>query len=212
MASSYSLFPDSDFYSRFQIQNRLPELLSVPKAVPGSFMPVIYYDKGRVIDIMRWGFTPQWAKDLSFGAKNFHAPSETILESTVFRGSFNSCRCLVPASAIHYYLNTSLQKENYSLTLKGESVFSLAGLYSLWESPDGSYLPTFAVMTVPAPPPSPPLPRPYACHFVSRLRIALAQSHRSLRPPISTHPLHLRLLIVAYQTITPPRLLCYYRE
>lgn len=152
MSSDYSLIPGSDFYSRFEIKNSLPELISVTHIRPGAFMPVIFNDHGRHIDIMRWGFTPQWAKDLSFGAKNFHAPSEHILESAVFRGSFNSCRCLVPASGFYNFITTSEHKENYFITVKNESVFSFAGLYSIWESADGSYLPTFAIMTTPSSP------------------------------------------------------------
>jgi len=139
MCGSYSLIPGSKFYSRFSLSNKLPNLPSFSNSRPGQFLPIIYRDNKNIIDVMRWGLIPQWAKNLDFGAKLFNARSETILEKPSFRGSFNSCRCLVPASG--FFENRRL------FQFKDKSLFSLAGLYSKWESPDGSFLPTFTIIT-----------------------------------------------------------------
>ncbi len=141
MCDQYAFHPSPDFYSRFSLNNKLPALLSVNKAAPDSFMPIIFWENGSKIDIMRWGFVPQWAKNLDFGTRLFNAKAETVLENKAYCGSFNSCRCLIPVN------NFSFSKSNRSFKLKYESMFCLAGLYSLWESPDGSFLPTFTILT-----------------------------------------------------------------
>lgn len=142
MCGRYAFTPDFDFYNHYQTKNKLPSLESFTSARPGQFLPVVYRDKDNIINVMRWGLIPHWAKNLDFGAKLFNARSETILEKPSFRGSFNSCRCLVPASGFY-------EAKKY-FRLKNNSVFSLAGIYSLWESETGDYLPTFSIITTTA--------------------------------------------------------------
>lgn len=142
MCGIFTFNPTSTFYDRYSLSNKLPSLKPVPRATPGQFLPVIYRDQTNIIDVMRWGLIPQWAKNTDFGSKLFNARSETILEKPSFRGSFNSCRCLVPVSGF-------FENRRY-LTLADNPVFSLAGLYSVWESPDGSILPTFTIITTQA--------------------------------------------------------------
>lgn len=142
MCGIFTFNPTSDFYDRYSLSNRLPSLQPVPRATPGQFLPVIYRDKVNIVDVMRWGLIPQWAKNTDFGSKLFNARSETILEKPSFRGSFNSCRCLVPVSG--FYEARRLFK------IKDTQMFSLAGLYSLWESGNGNFMPTFTIITTAA--------------------------------------------------------------
>jgi putative SOS response-associated peptidase YedK len=141
MCDQYAFRPTSDFYSRFSLKNKLPRLLTVNNAAPGNFMPIIFWDKGNTVDIKRWGFVPQWAQNLDFGTRLFNAKAETVLENRAYCGSFNSCRCLIPVNSF------SFLKAHRSYKLKNETAFSLAGLYSNWESPDGSFMPTFTILT-----------------------------------------------------------------
>ena len=142
MCGRYSFIPTSNFYDRFDITNRLPSLPSVFSATPGQFLPVIYRDSTNLIDVMSWGLIPPWAKNLDFGSTLFNARSETIAQKPSFSGSFNSCRCLVPVSGFY--------EAGKFYTLPDEPVFSLAGIYSRWESSNGDYLPTFCIVTTAA--------------------------------------------------------------
>jgi putative SOS response-associated peptidase YedK len=142
MCGRYAFNPDTNFYSRYPTKNKLPPLESFDSCRPGDFLPVIYQDHDLIIDVMRWGLIPQWAKNLDFGATLFNARSETLSQKPSFSGSFVSCRCLVPCSGFY--------EARQFFNLKDQSVFSLAGLYSLWESPSGDYLPTFTIITTEA--------------------------------------------------------------
>ena len=53
-------------------------------------MPVVAESHGqRVLDLVRWGLVPSWAKDLSIGDRLINARAETVLTSNAFKRAFD---------------------------------------------------------------------------------------------------------------------------
>ena len=69
---------------------------------PMQESPIVAIEDGkRVMQLMRWGLVPSWAKDETIASKLINARGETVAEKPSFRTSFKKRRCLVPATG--YY-------------------------------------------------------------------------------------------------------------
>src|SRR5271157_5883633 len=67
---------------------------------------VVDRDDERVVDRFRWGLVPHWSKDLTAGSRLIKARAETIAIFPVFRHSFRSKRCLIPADGFYEWQRT----------------------------------------------------------------------------------------------------------
>ncbi len=84
----------------------------------------------------RWGLIPSWAKEKSAGDRMFNARSETVDVKPSFKSSFQSKRCLVPATGFYEYEKLDSGKRRPCLfKLKTGDLFSFAGLWSEWCDP-----------------------------------------------------------------------------
>ena len=56
---------------------------------PTQMIPVVLEQSGeRIIEALRWGLIPSWAKDESIGSKMINARAETLAEKPSFRDAF----------------------------------------------------------------------------------------------------------------------------
>src|SRR5258706_27471 len=55
----------------------------------------------RVLDRVRWGLVPSWAKDLKIGDRQITARAETIAAKPAYRRAFAKRRCLIPADGFY---------------------------------------------------------------------------------------------------------------
>jgi putative SOS response-associated peptidase YedK len=103
---------------------------------------------GRRIEHVRWGLVPGWADDPKIGYKMINARSETAATKPGFRGAMKYRRCIVPVSGFYEWkkINTKT-KQPHHITVEGEDVFGLAGLWELWQDADGNELETMAILT-----------------------------------------------------------------
>lgn len=113
---------------------------------PSQKLAVISGDNPGTLSIMRWGFVPFWAKDISIGNKMINAKSETITEKPSFRQSFRNKRCLVPADAF-YEWQQDKDKNPFRIMMKDESLFAMAGLWSRWKDAEDRTRDSFAIIT-----------------------------------------------------------------
>jgi len=106
-------------------------------------------DDDRVLAGMRWGLVPSWAKDVSIGNRMINARSETAAGKPAFRAAFRRRRCLVPADGFYEWqkVEGSRTKQPFHIRMADASLFGLAGLWEHWQSPDGSEVETFTVLT-----------------------------------------------------------------
>jgi putative SOS response-associated peptidase YedK len=96
---------------------------------------------------MRWGLVPVWAKDDKIGSKMINARAETIAEKPAFRNLLTRKRCLIPADGFYEWQNVGGGKQPFRIVLKDRNVFSFAGLYDTWTSPEGEKLSTCTIIT-----------------------------------------------------------------
>jgi len=84
---------------------------------------------------MRWGFVPNWAKDIKIGASLINARAEGISSKPAFRAAFKSRRCLIPADGFYEWQIGPRGKQPYRVTLADGSMFAFAGLWERWRNP-----------------------------------------------------------------------------
>lgn len=108
------------------------------------------------IQAFNWGLIPYWVKN-SDQAKDMakmtlNAKAETIFEKPSFRQPILSKRCLVPSTGFYEWRHEDKNKIPYFIWLKDTDIFSLAGIYEVWNSPEGKSVHTFSVITTVANP------------------------------------------------------------
>lgn len=117
---------------------------------PTQEAPVIVdTEDGREVTLMRWGLIPHWAKDKKIAHSTINARAEGIKDKPAFRDSFKNKRCIVPASGFYEWQKLSSDKRPYYFTPK-EGLFSFAGLWSKWLSPEDIWMETFTIITTKA--------------------------------------------------------------
>jgi putative SOS response-associated peptidase YedK len=129
------IFPKK-FAPRFNIAPSQP-LLAIPN------------DGANTADFFLWGLIPMWAKDPSIGNHLINARGETVAEKPSFRGSFKYKRCLILADGFYEWKADSGRKTKtpYFIHMKDRKPFVFAGLWDVWESPDGSSIKTCTIIT-----------------------------------------------------------------
>ncbi|HEX5111629.1 MAG TPA: SOS response-associated peptidase, partial [Saprospiraceae bacterium] len=100
----------------------------------------------------RWGLIPFWSKDMKIGAKMINARIEGIEEKPAFRQAFQKRRCIVPFDGYYEWQKTPEGKIPYRIKLKNTEIFTIAGLYETWKSPDQKVIHSFTLITQEAAP------------------------------------------------------------
>jgi putative SOS response-associated peptidase YedK len=118
---------------------------------PSAMAPVYLQGRdGKQRRNLQWGLVPFFAKDPKIGFKTINARSETIHQLPSFRHSFRKRRCAVTADGFYEWRKLEPGKIPYFITLQSGDPMYFAGIYDHWKRPDGSYLSTFSITTVPA--------------------------------------------------------------
>lgn len=113
---------------------------------PGQLIPAIVNDGQRNrIGHLSWGLIPSWAKTQQNPTIN--ARAETLLEKPTFKVPFLKKRCLLPADSFYEWKKTGSGKQPMRIMLKSEALFSFAGIYDTWVSPDGQKRSGCAIVT-----------------------------------------------------------------
>ena len=79
---------------------------------------------------LRWGLIPSWAKDDKIGDKCFNARSETMHEKPSFRDAFKHSRCAVLADGYYEWKQVApKQKQPFFIHHRSSEPLFLAGLF-----------------------------------------------------------------------------------
>ena len=92
----------------------------------------------RRLETARWGLVPNWAKDLSIGAKMINARAETLATKNAFKRAFQRKRCIIPADGFYEWKVIPGQKKKQPMYIHradGDR-FAFAGLWELWRNPN----------------------------------------------------------------------------
>ncbi|MGC9361739.1 MAG: SOS response-associated peptidase [Candidatus Syntrophosphaera sp.] len=110
---------------------------------------VLSQDAGRYVGFFRWGLIPSWSRELpKFNLIN--ARAETITEKPSFRKGLQRQRCLVPANGFYEWRKGD--KQPFFIHAAHDDLIYLAAIYDSWHGPDGSYIPSLAIITTDANP------------------------------------------------------------
>jgi len=135
---------------RYQIDPFFP-LYHRPKynVAPGQMVVAVINDgANNRIGELKWGLVPEWSKDEAAGFKMINARAETVAEKPAYRTAFERRRCLIPADGFYEWKKKQDgSKQPMRITMKDESLFSMAGLYESWTAPDGRKVSTCTVIT-----------------------------------------------------------------
>lgn len=114
---------------------------------PSQPLAVVPNDGKNKIDHMLWGLIPSWAKDTKRAMIN--ARAETLSEKPTFRAAYKRRRCLILADGFYEWVKTPGEKTKtpHYIQLESQEVFTFAGLYEIWNSPEGDTLKTAAIIT-----------------------------------------------------------------
>ena len=103
---------------------------------------IVLKDEGKVkTTFMSWGLISSWTKNplKSSSPRPFNARSETVAEKKLFKGSWRNKRCLIPSTGF-FEKGFLIRKKNYE-------TFWLGGIWSRWNSPDGSEFDSCCILT-----------------------------------------------------------------
>jgi len=119
---------------------------------PGQEAPIVVREDAKILKMMRWGLVPYWAKEASIGYKMINARAETLTQKTSFKKSFKERRCLVLADGFYEWRKTERKgvKIPIRFVLKSREPFAFAGLWDVWQKPDGDKLLSFTIITTEA--------------------------------------------------------------
>ena len=132
------------FYSEdLERYNPLPNF----NVAPTQMHPVITQEAPDHIHLYRWGLIPFWAKDIKIGSKLINARIEGIEEKPSFRQAFQKRRCIVPFDGYYEWQKTAAGKIPYRIQMKDVDIFTIAGLYEHWKSPEGKQIHSFTLIT-----------------------------------------------------------------
>jgi putative SOS response-associated peptidase YedK len=117
---------------------------------PSEMVAAVRNTGENVVEPIRWGLIPSWAKDVRMGYKMINARAETLTEKPAYRTPIKKKRCLILADGFYEWKHPrgSSSKIPYYIRLKNREPFALAGLWDEWKPPDKEdSLRTCAVIT-----------------------------------------------------------------
>lgn len=137
------------------------------EAVPGNDLPdvpnynicptnhvhtVLTDDSGqRRLTSMRWGFIPRWYKKPNGGPLLINARGESIAEKPAFRDAARRRRALVLATGFYEWTKTAEgDRDPWYIAPAGQGVLAMAAVWQDWQSTDGEFLRTCAIVTTQA--------------------------------------------------------------
>lgn len=117
---------------------------------PTAMVPVMLYDKQRIVKLMQWGLIPKWAKDLKSLPIFINARAETVAEKPAFGDLVATQRCVVISDGYYEWRRTESGKLPYYIKKPDHAILPMAGLWSEWFGSDGQPKHTYTVITTAA--------------------------------------------------------------
>ena len=118
---------------------------------PSQDVPVVASDRrGTRMGLLRWGFVPAWAGDLSMGSRMINARAESLLDRPAFKDAAVSRRCLVPADGFYEWVKEGERKVPYWIHAPDREPMGLAGLWEHWHPRGPEPVYSMAIVTVDA--------------------------------------------------------------
>lgn len=117
---------------------------------PAQEVPIVRQNGagGRAVAFARWGLVPGGdSGGRRSGARNINARSETVFDRTPFRRAVRDRRCLIPATGFVEWKKQGRSRLPFHVRPAEASVWAMAGVWSRWRAPDGSWRLACSVLT-----------------------------------------------------------------
>ncbi|MFV2059377.1 MAG: SOS response-associated peptidase [Gammaproteobacteria bacterium] len=107
---------------------------------PGTDILSLHYNNENQLQChpIRWGLVPSWSKGIDNRFSMNNARSDTITSKPAFRTPFKQQRCLIITDGFYEWHNEANAKQPYYISRKDQSLFTFAGVWDQWISPDQS--------------------------------------------------------------------------
>ncbi|NCA72289.1 MAG: SOS response-associated peptidase [Sphingobacteriia bacterium] len=122
-------------------------------AAPMQWLPVIRQRPSgeRVLQALRWGLLPSWAKDETIANRLINARAETLAEKPSFRTAYRKRRCIVPADGFYEWVKRPEGKQPFYIHASDGTLLAFAGLWERWtRTGDGELIDSFTIVTTAA--------------------------------------------------------------
>ena len=151
MCGRYSLIADlGTLAQRFSFDARQLSLEASYNIAPTQQVLTILGGEQRRGGFMRWGLVPQWAEDLSSGARMINARAETVAERPAFRDALRWQRCLILADGFYEWHRSPTGRRPMRIVMRSGEPFAFAGLWAVWRDPQGVRVPSCTIITTTA--------------------------------------------------------------
>jgi putative SOS response-associated peptidase YedK len=125
---------------RFQVEEvRTGPTEANYNVAPRADVPVVAESRGvRVLDLVRWGLVPSWAKAMSVGDRMINARADRVLSSNAFKRAFERRRCIVPADGFYEWqvVEGRKRKQPWFIRRRDGEPIAFAGLWEVWHAPE----------------------------------------------------------------------------
>lgn len=129
-------------------QPNFPERYNI---APTQAVPVVRSEQGvRHFVLVRWGFVPSWAKEVSSSGPLINARCETVFEKPSFRSAVRRRRCLFPVDGFYEWRRSGSSKQPFHIRRADALPFAMGGIWEHWTGADGSELESAAIITTTA--------------------------------------------------------------
>jgi putative SOS response-associated peptidase YedK len=146
---------------RFTCQERpqlIAEIFGLPEfptihprynIAPTQKIPIIrqHVDGQNYLAYMQWGLIPSWMNYRSVSRRMINARSETVAEKPAFLQAVRNRRCLVVASGYYEWEQGKKATKPIYVHCKDNGPMIFAGLWEIWNSPDGEAVESCAILT-----------------------------------------------------------------
>lgn len=117
---------------------------------PTQEVPVITNTNPTEISFFKWGLIPNWALNELPASNLINARGETVLSKPPFKQIIRGRRCLILADGFYEWKKEGRNKVPHRITLCSDEIFSFAGLWDSWETPEGEIINSFSIITTEA--------------------------------------------------------------
>ncbi len=107
---------------------------------------MIPVNQGFRVGSIKWGYIPDFTKDLKSVPMIINARSESLLEKKSFKNAIISNRCVIFADSFYEWKKVNGKKIPYRIQLHNQEVFAFAALWSRYKDIDKSIF-TAAIIT-----------------------------------------------------------------
>jgi putative SOS response-associated peptidase YedK len=125
-----------------------PELKPRYNIAPGQDIAIIRFSPaGRRLTMAFWGLIPSWAKEGDKHYSTINARAETVESKPAFRHPFKFHRCLIPADGFYEWHEEGGIKQPHHISRRDGAPFAMAGLWDIWNGPEGEVLSCSIIVT-----------------------------------------------------------------